>query len=145
MSILSSEKESEIELVAVNAVGDLFKAVLNHESRLNQDIIGQTSSNNTMDFDMTTIDDSEINTTIHATSIVDAESTSVRSFNTSLNKSVEDLMTLEMYSSLPVGKKNALNKYEQFVRNTSCFCTMCDFHKNTFFAISKMAKNQFLH
>ena len=108
MSILSSEKESEIELVAVNAVGDLFKAVLNHESRLNQDIIGQTSSNNTMDFDMTTIDDSEINTTIHATSIVDAESTSVRSFNTSLNKSVEDLMTLEMYSSLPVGKKHAL-------------------------------------
>jgi hypothetical protein len=85
--------------VAVNAVGDLFKAVLNHESRLNQDIIEETS---TMDFDMT-IDDSEINTTIHATSIgADAES-SVRSFNTSLNKSsVEDLMALEMYSSLPV-------------------------------------------
>ena len=43
-----------------------------------------------------------------------------------------------------IGKKHALKKYEQFIRNTSCFCTMCDFHKNTFFAISIMAKNQFL-
>ena len=44
-----------------------------------------------------------------------------------------------------IGKKHALKKYDQFFRNTSCFCTMCDFHKNTFFAISIMAKNQFLH
>ena len=29
----------------------------------------------------------------------------------------------------PIGKKHALNKYEQFIRNTSCFCTMSDFHK----------------
>ena len=29
-----------------------------------------------------------------------------------------------------IGKKQALNKYEQFIQNTSCFCTctMCDFH-----------------
>ena len=27
-----------------------------------------------------------------------------------------------------IGKKHALNKYEQFVLNTSCVCTMCDFH-----------------
>ena len=97
MTILSSEKESEIKLVAVNAVGDLFKAVLNHESRLNQDIIDQTNYDDvTMDFDL---DDSEINTTVHATStIFDGEST-VRSFNTSKS---EDLMALEMYSSHPV-------------------------------------------
>ena len=44
-----------------------------------------------------------------------------------------------------IGKKHALKKYDQFIRNTSCFCTMCDFHMKTFFVISKMAKNQFLH
>ena len=44
-----------------------------------------------------------------------------------------------------IGKKCALKKYDEFIRNTSCFCTMCDFHKKTFFAISKMAKTQFLH
>ena len=27
-----------------------------------------------------------------------------------------------------LGKKHALNKYEQFILNTSCFYTMCDFH-----------------
>ena len=30
--------------------------------------------------------------------------------------------------ALDIGKKHALNKYEQFVLITSCFCTMCDFH-----------------
>ena len=97
MTILSSEKESEIKLVAVNAVGDLFKAVLNHESRLNQDIIDQTNYDDvTMDFDL---DDSEINTTVHATSTIFDGESSVRSFNTSKS---EDLMALEMYSSDPV-------------------------------------------
>ena len=97
MTILSSEKESEIKLVAVNAVGDLFKAVLNHESRLNQDIIDQTNYDDvTMDFDL---DDSEINTTVHATSTIFDGESSVRSFNTSKS---EDLMALEMYSSHPV-------------------------------------------
>ena len=44
-----------------------------------------------------------------------------------------------------VGK--ALKKYEQFIQNTSCFCTMCDFQKckKALFAFSKMAKTQFLH
>ena len=27
-----------------------------------------------------------------------------------------------------IGKKCALKKYDQFSRNNSCFCTMCDFH-----------------
>ena len=27
-----------------------------------------------------------------------------------------------------IGKKHALKKYEQFILNTSCFCTMYDFH-----------------
>ena len=54
---------------------------------------------------------------------------------------IDDLCPLQ----LAISKKHALKKYDQFVRNTSCFCTMCDFHKNTFFAISKMAKTQFLH
>ena len=117
MTILNSEKQSEIELVAVNAVGDLFKAVLNHESRLNQDKFEQTNYDDiTMDFD---IDDSEINTTIHGTSIADVES-SVRSFNTS-KSGLDDLMALEMYSSLPVGKKHALKKYDKFTLNTSSF------------------------
>ena len=26
-----------------------------------------------------------------------------------------------------IGKKRALKKYDQFILNTSCFCTMCDF------------------
>ena len=27
-----------------------------------------------------------------------------------------------------IGKEHALKKYDQFVRNTSCFCTMYNFH-----------------
>ena len=38
-----------------------------------------------------------------------------------------------------IGKKHALKKYDQFVRNTSCFS------QEHIFAISIMAKNQFLH
>ena len=53
------------------------------------------------------------------------------------------LAAFDLYDD--IGKKHALKKYDHFVRNTSCFYTMCDFHKNTFFAISIMATNQFLH
>ena len=30
-------------------------------------------------------------------------------------------------NTITLGKKHALKKYEQFIRNTSCFSTMCDF------------------
>ena len=43
-----------------------------------------------------------------------------------------------------IGKKHALKKYDQFVRNTRCFCNVWFSQENTFFAISIMAKNQFL-
>ena len=31
-------------------------------------------------------------------------------------------------NTLNKGENRAFKKYEQFILNTSCFCTMCDFH-----------------
>ena len=61
------------------------------------------------------------------------------------NPPVNVVVTSSVRIPTSVGKKHALKIYDLFIRNTSCFCTMCDCHKNTFFAISKMAKNLFLH
>ena len=36
-----------------------------------------------------------------------------------------------------IGKKHALKKYDQFVRNTSCFCTMCVIFTRTHFLQSQ--------
>ena len=38
------------------------------------------------------------------------------------------LLSKTLGRGLSLGKKHALKKYDQFVQNTSCFCTMCDFH-----------------
>ena len=67
--------------------------------------------------------------------------TSKRSkFISSIKTEIKDELKTEFPEDYNIGKKHALKKYEQFVRNASCFCTVC-----TFFAISIMAKNQFLH
>ena len=43
---------------------------------------------------------------------------------------VRDVCFNYLYDQDPViGKKHALKKYDQFVQNTSYFCTMCDFQK----------------
>ena len=83
MTILNSENSREIQLLAVNAVGDIFQTVLNHDSRYNLDLQEQNPDlNTTLDFD--------------------AES--VRSFNTSFNKS-EDVIALE-HLNLPSDNYN---------------------------------------
>ena len=33
-----------------------------------------------------------------------------------------------LFSNPEIGKEHALKKYEQFILNTSCFCTMYNFH-----------------
>ena len=35
---------------------------------------------------------------------------------------------LRVGPGFPIGENHALKKYEQFILNTSCFCTMYDFH-----------------
>ena len=39
-----------------------------------------------------------------------------------------ELMGCQKRSCNDIGKEHALKKYEQFILNTSCFCTMYDFH-----------------
>ena len=47
-------------------------------------------------------------------------------------------------TSVVLGKKHALKNMTSLFEILAAFA-LCDFHKNTFFAISIMAKNQFLH
>ena len=42
-----------------------------------------------------------------------------------------------------IGKKCALKKYDEFIRNTSCFCTICDFHNFGLIFASKTKINVF--
>ena len=54
------------------------------------------------------------------------EKTDPKTVNDNLKRKLQALGRHSNHTQ--IGKKHALKKYDQFVRNTSCFCTMYDFH-----------------